>query len=215
MGSTRIKPLVAIAATLGAGALVLSACGGGSSDGASGSSAAPESSAASSSAASESPAAEGACAPEDIFLVQSGRGLEKGRLGIGALANGIVRAALETAVEHAKSRQQFGVAIADFQAIAFMLADMQVDYDAGRLLLERAAVALEQRGHANSECSIAKLFTSESAVRNTSRAVQILGGAGFIRGVEAERLYRDARITTLYEGTSEIQRTVISREILG
>lgn len=142
-------------------------------------------------------------------------GLEKGRLGIGALANGIVRAALETAVEHAKSRQQFGVAIADFQAIAFMLADMQVDYDAGRLLLERAAVALEQRGHANSECSIAKLFTSESAVRNTSRAVQILGGAGFIRGVEAERLYRDARITTLYEGTSEIQRTVISREILG
>ena len=76
MGSTRIKPLVAIAATLGAGALVLSACGGGSGDGASGSSAAPESSAATSSAASESPAAEGACAPEDIFLVQSGRGLE-------------------------------------------------------------------------------------------------------------------------------------------
>jgi len=141
-------------------------------------------------------------------------GLEKGRLGIGALANGIVRAALETALDHAKTRQQFGTAIANFQSIAFTLADMQVDYDAGRLLLERAALLLEERGHANAECSIAKLFTSESAVRNTSRAVQILGGAGFIRGVEAERLYRDARITTLYEGTSEIQRTVISREML-
>lgn len=141
-------------------------------------------------------------------------GLEKGRLGIAALASGIVRAAMETAIDHAQTRQQFGQAIGGFQAVAFTLADMKVDYDAGRMLLERAAQALEKNGHANSECSVAKLFTSESAVRNTSRAVQVLGGGGFIRGVEAERLYRDARITTIYEGTSEIQRMVISRELL-
>lgn len=142
-------------------------------------------------------------------------GLEKGRLGIGALASGISRAALETAVEYSQQRQQFGSRIADFQAVAFTLADMKVDYDAGRGLLERAALLLDAKMDANAACSEAKLFASEAAIRNTNRAVQVLGGGGYIRGVEAERLYRDARITAIYEGTSEVQRLVIARSLVG
>lgn len=142
-------------------------------------------------------------------------GLEKGRLGIGALASGISRAALETAVDYSQQRQQFGQRIADFQAVAFSLADMKVDYDAGRGLLERAALLLDANADANAACSEAKLFASEAAIRNTNRAVQVLGGGGFIRGVEAERLYRDARITAIYEGTSEVQRMVIARSLVG
>lgn len=142
-------------------------------------------------------------------------GLEKGRLGIGALASGISRAALETAVDYSQQRQQFGQRIADFQAVAFTLADMKVDYDAGRGLLERAALLLDANTDANAACSEAKLFASEAAIRNTNRAVQVLGGGGYIRGVEAERLYRDARITAIYEGTSEVQRLVIARSLVG
>lgn len=142
-------------------------------------------------------------------------GLEKGRLGIGALASGISRAALDTAVEYSQQRQQFGSRIADFQAVAFTLADMKVDYDAGRGLLERAALLLDAKKDANAACSEAKLFASEAAIRNTNRAVQVLGGGGYIRGVEAERLYRDARITAIYEGTSEVQRLVIARSLVG
>lgn len=142
-------------------------------------------------------------------------GLEKGRLGIGALASGISRAALETAVEYSQQRTQFGERIANFQAVAFTLADMKVDYDAGRGLLERAALLLDQNKDANAACSEAKLFASEAAIRNTNRAVQVLGGSGYIRGVEAERLYRDARITAIYEGTSEVQRLVIARSLVG
>lgn len=140
--------------------------------------------------------------------------LEKGRLGIGALANGITRAALDTAREHAQTRQQFGQPLAAFQAVAFQLADMATDHRAARLLLDDGAARIDRGEPAGAASSMAKLFASESAVRNTGRAVQILGGGGYIRGVPAERLYRDARITTIYEGTSEVQRLIISRDVL-
>jgi alkylation response protein AidB-like acyl-CoA dehydrogenase len=159
--------------------------------------------------------------PADALLGAEGAGfsavlhvLEKGRLGIGALANGITRAALDTAREHAQSRQQFGQAIASFQAVAFQLADMATDHRAARLLLDDGAARIDRGETAGAASSMAKLFASESAVRNTGRAVQILGGGGYIRGVPAERLYRDARITTIYEGTSEVQRLIISRDVL-
>lgn len=140
--------------------------------------------------------------------------LEKGRLGIGALANGITRAALDTAREHAQTRQQFGQPLSSFQAVAFQLADMATDHRAARLLLDDGAARIDRGEPAGAASSMAKLFASESAVRNTGRAVQILGGGGYIRGVPAERLYRDARITTIYEGTSEVQRLIISRDVL-
>lgn len=159
--------------------------------------------------------------PADALLGEEGAGfaavlrvLEKGRLGIGALANGISRAAIDTAAEHATNREQFGRPIAQFQAVGFSLADMLTDYEAARLLLRHGAELLDTGQDAGASSSMAKLFASEASVRNTSRAVQILGGAGFIRGVEAERLYRDARITTIYEGTSEVQRLIISRSLL-
>jgi alkylation response protein AidB-like acyl-CoA dehydrogenase len=158
--------------------------------------------------------------PGDALLGEEGQGfgavlrvLEKGRLGIGALANGISRAALDTAREHARSREQFGRPIGDFQAVAFGLADMATDYEAARLLVRNGAELLDRGQDAGPMCSMAKLFASEASIRTTSRAVQILGGSGFIRGVEAERLYRDARITTIYEGTSEVQRMIISRSL--
>lgn len=159
--------------------------------------------------------------PAEALLGDEGAGfsavlrvLEKGRLGIGALANGISRAAIDTAAEYASSRKQFGQVIGTFQAVGFSLADMFTEYEAARLLLRNGAELLDTGHDAASASSMAKLFASEAAVRNTSRAVQVLGGGGFIRGVEAERLYRDARITTIYEGTSEVQRLIISRSLL-
>ncbi|TDD83055.1 acyl-CoA dehydrogenase [Actinomadura darangshiensis] len=159
--------------------------------------------------------------PAHALLGEEGAGfgavmsvLEKGRLGIAALANGISRAALDTAREHARSRRQFGKPIAEFQAVAFSLADMATDHAAARELIRHGADLLDGDADAGATCSMAKLFASEASIRTTSRAVQILGGAGFIRGVEAERLYRDARITTIYEGTSEVQRLIISRSLL-
>lgn len=159
--------------------------------------------------------------PSSALLGQEGAGfgavlsvLEKGRLGIGALANGITRAALDTARQHAMDRHQFNQPLAEFQAIAFALADMATEHRAARLLLDDAAATLDAGRSAGASCSMAKLYASEAAVRATNRAVQILGGSGYIRGVPAERLYRDARITTIYEGTSEVQRLIISRAVL-
>jgi alkylation response protein AidB-like acyl-CoA dehydrogenase len=141
--------------------------------------------------------------------------LEKGRLGIGALANGITRAAIDTARRHALERHQFNQPLAGFQAVAFALADMATEHRAARLLLDDGAAAIDAGRPAGAASSMAKLYASEAAIRATSRAVQILGGSGYIRGVPAERLYRDARITTIYEGTSEVQRLIISRDLLG
>ncbi len=140
--------------------------------------------------------------------------LEKGRVGIAALALGIHRAALEASVEHATTRTQFGKPVAEFQATGFKLADMATEYQASRLLIEDAAGKIDAGADdAGPASSMAKLYASEAAIRATGDAVQVHGGSGFIRGVEVERLYRDARITTIYEGTSEIQRLIITRSL--
>ncbi len=140
--------------------------------------------------------------------------LDGGRIGIAAQSLGIAQRALDLAVEHAKTRKTFGKPIANHQAIQFKLADMRTRIEASRLLTWRAA-AMKDRGEAASEhCSMAKLFASETANFCAYEAVQILGGYGYSREYEVERLYRDARITTLYEGTSEIQRIVIAKGTL-
>ena len=141
--------------------------------------------------------------------------LAKGRLGIAGLSLGISRAALTVAVAHAETRTAFGRPIGANQAVAFPLADALTGYRAGLLLAEDAARLLDRGApEAATACSMAKLYASEACVRHASTAVQVLGGAGYIEGSTAERLYRDARITTIYEGTSEIQRLIISRSIV-
>ncbi|MHB1303113.1 MAG: acyl-CoA dehydrogenase family protein [Acidiphilium sp.] len=159
--------------------------------------------------------------PADALLGEEGRGfhmmmsvLEKGRVGIAALAVGIAEAGLEAAIEYARIRRQFGAAIADYQGIQWMLADMTMDITAARTLVHRAAVLLDNGEPAAAACSIAKCFASDMAVRRTADAVQIFGGNGYIRGFEVERLYRDAKITQIYEGTNQIQRTIIARDLL-
>jgi hypothetical protein len=140
--------------------------------------------------------------------------LAGGRIGIGAQATGTIRAALDLSTAYAKDRSAFGVPIAQHQAIAFMLADMAVDHDAARLLTLRAA-ALKGAGQPfTREASMAKLFASEAAQRAVSRALQIHGGYGYTTDFAVERLFRDARVQTIYEGTSEIQRLVIARDVL-
>jgi alkylation response protein AidB-like acyl-CoA dehydrogenase len=140
--------------------------------------------------------------------------LDGGRIGIGAQATGTIRAALEASARYARDRTSFGVPIAEHQAIRFMLADMATDHDAVRLLTLRAAAAKEAGLPFGREASMAKLFGSEAAQRAVSRAVQIHGGYGYTGEFPVERLFRDARVQTIYEGTSEIQRLVIARELL-
>jgi alkylation response protein AidB-like acyl-CoA dehydrogenase len=141
--------------------------------------------------------------------------LDGGRIGIAAQALGIAQAAYDTARGYALERQQFGRRIADFQAIQWKLADMATEIDAARLLVYRAAW-LKQQGEPHTEAGAkAKLFASEMARRQTAEAIQILGGYGYTKEFPVERYYRDAKITEIYEGTSEIQRLVIARSILG
>jgi alkylation response protein AidB-like acyl-CoA dehydrogenase len=140
--------------------------------------------------------------------------LDGGRIGIAAQAVGIAQAALDTATSYALEREQFGSRIAEFQAIRFKLADMATEIAAARQLTLRAAW-LKQAGLPHgSEGAMAKLFASQVAVRASQEAIQVLGGYGYTREFPAERYYRDAKITEIYEGTSEIQRIVISRELL-
>ncbi len=157
----------------------------------------------------------------DALLGTEGRGfhmmmsvLEKGRVGIASLAVGILQAALEASVEQAKMRRQFGQAIADFQGIQFMLADMAKDTEAARLLVRAAAEKLDAGQEATAAASMAKCFAGDAAVAHTANAIQIFGGCGYIRGYEVERLYRDAKITQIYEGTNQIQRVIIARSLL-
>ncbi|MDE2398057.1 MAG: acyl-CoA dehydrogenase family protein [Burkholderiales bacterium] len=157
----------------------------------------------------------------DALLGREGRGfhmmmsvLEKGRVGIASLAVGILQAALDAAVEQAKMRKQFGQPIADFQAIQFMLADMAKDTEAARLLVRSAAGKIDAQGDATAAASMAKCFAGDAAVLHTGNAIQIFGGSGYIRGYEVERLYRDAKITQIYEGTNQIQRVIIARQLL-
>ena len=141
--------------------------------------------------------------------------LDGGRIGIAAQAVGIAQAAYDFAREYARERRQFGRPIADFQAIQWKLADMATEIDAARLLVHRAAW-LRDRGEPHGEAGAkAKLFASEMARRQTSEAIQILGGYGYMKEFPVERFYRDAKITEIYEGTSEIQRIVIARSVLG
>ncbi len=140
--------------------------------------------------------------------------LEKGRVGIAALAVGIMQHALEESIAYAKDRHQFGKAIAEFQAVQWMIADMAKDIAAAQLLVQNAAAKLDRGESATLESSIAKCFAGDAAVLHTQNAVQIHGGSGYIRGVPVERLYRDAKITQIYEGTNQIQRMIISRQLL-
>ena len=141
--------------------------------------------------------------------------LDGGRIGIAAQAVGIAQAAFDVAKAYALERHQFGKPIADFQAIQWKLADMATEIDAARLLTWRAAL-LRDRGLPHGEAGAkAKLFASGVARRQTGEAIQVLGGYGYTREFPVERYYRDAKITEIYEGTSEIQRLVIARSILG
>ncbi|HXN20463.1 MAG TPA: acyl-CoA dehydrogenase [Candidatus Binatus sp.] len=140
--------------------------------------------------------------------------LDGGRIGIAAQATGIAQGAFEAALSYAQQRQAFGHPISDFQAIQFMLADMATEIDAARLLTRRAAWKQDSGARFTMEASIAKLFASEMSTRVTHKAIQIHGGYGYSREYPVERNYRDARITEIYEGTSEIQRLVIAAWVL-
>jgi alkylation response protein AidB-like acyl-CoA dehydrogenase len=140
--------------------------------------------------------------------------LDSGRITIGALAVGLARGALEEAARYALERKQFGKPIAEFQAIQHKLADMATEIDAARLLVHRAAVLKDAGKRYKREASMAKLFSSEVAMRATDEAIQIHGGYGYTREYPVERYWRDAKLCTIGEGTSEIQRMVIAREIL-
>ena len=140
--------------------------------------------------------------------------LDGGRIGIAAQATGIAQGAFDAALAYAQQRQAFGHPIADFQAIQFMLADMATEIDAARLLVRKAAWKEETGARFSMEASIAKLFASEMATRVSHKAIQIHGGNGYSREYPVERNYRDARITEIYEGTSEIQRLVIAAWVL-
>ena len=165
---------------------------------------------------------DGCVVPRDALLGELGQGfkiammaLDGGRIGISAQAIGIASAALDEAAAYARERKQFGRSIGDFQAIQWMLADSRTELDAARLLCLRAAWLKENGRPFSREASISKLFCSEAAWRICDRAVQIHGGYGYVRDFAAERHLRDARVTRIYEGTSEIQRTVIARRTLG
>jgi alkylation response protein AidB-like acyl-CoA dehydrogenase len=157
----------------------------------------------------------------DALLGEAGRGfhmmmsvLDKGRVGIASLAVGIGQAGLEAAVDYAGTRKQFGKPIAEFQGVQWLLADMAKDIEAARLLVYSAASKIDRGQDATKACSMAKCFAGDMAVQRTADAVQVFGGSGYIRGFEVERLYRDAKITQIYEGTQQIQRMIIARELL-
>jgi len=159
--------------------------------------------------------------PEENLIGKLGEGfidamriLDGGRISIAALALGIARGALDASLKYVKERRQFGKAIAEFQGIQWKLADMATELDAARLLTQRAAVLKDAGQRVTRESSMAKLYASEVAVRICDEAVQLHGGYGFIKDYPAEKFYRDVKLCTIGEGTSEIQRMVIAREIL-
>ena len=159
--------------------------------------------------------------PKKLLLGEEGEGfisalkvLDGGRIGIAALGLGIAQAAFECALEYSQQRKQFGKTISSFQAIRWKLSDMATEIDAARLLMYRAC-CLKDRGKPHTkEAAMAKLYASEVSVRAANEAVQVLGGYGYTKDYPAERYYRDAKLTTIGEGTSEIQRLVIARELL-
>ena len=159
--------------------------------------------------------------PKENLLGKEGMGLkiglvalDVGRIGIAAQAVGIAQAALEAAVHYANQRHQFGTAIANHQAIQFMIADMATEIEASRLLVHKAAELRDQNKPFSQEAAMAKLFATETSSRVTDKAVQIHGGYGYSKSYPVERYYRDARITRIYEGTAEIHRMVIAKGVL-
>jgi alkylation response protein AidB-like acyl-CoA dehydrogenase len=164
---------------------------------------------------------DGCRVPADRLLGDEGQGftyalasLDHGRLGIAAQAIGIGRAALEAAARYATERRQFGEAIASFQAIQFKLAEMATRLTAARTLLHAAAAAKERGERVTRYSSMAKLFATETAMWVTTEAVQVFGGYGYVTDYPVERHFRDAKVTTIYEGTSEVQRIVVARDLL-
>ena len=147
-------------------------------------------------------------------FIQAMKVLDGGRISIAALGLGISKGAYQTALQYSKERHQFGKAISQFQAIAFKLADMATEIDAARLLCLKAAWLKDKGENYDRASAMAKVFASETAMKTTVEAVQVHGGYGFVKEYHVERLMRDAKITQIYEGTSEIQRIVISRSIL-
>ena len=150
---------------------------------------------------------------EGMGFVYAMQSLDNGRMGIAAQAIGIARAALEHSIAYAAERRQFGKAIREFQAIQFKLADMAMRVAASRTLLHAAAAAKDRGQPVTQFGSMSKLMASETAMWVTTQAVQIFGGYGYVKDYPVERLFRDAKVTEIYEGTSEIQRIVIAREL--
>jgi len=159
--------------------------------------------------------------PKENIIGEVGQGfkqamqvLDGGRISIGALSLGIAKGAYEAAVQYAKEREQFGQSISKFQAIGFKLADMATEIEAAELLLYQAAYLKNNKRPVTKESAIAKYYASEVACRVANEAVQIFGGYGYTKDFPVEKFYRDAKLCTIGEGTSEIQKLVISREIL-
>jgi len=159
--------------------------------------------------------------PKENLLGQMGEGfkqflitLDDGRISIGAMAVGLAQGAFEAAVKYSKERVQFGQPIASFQAIQWMIADVATEIEAARLLVYRAAWLKDQGVRFTKEAAMAKLYASEAAERACYKAIQIHGGYGYVKEYDVERIYRDNRLTAIGEGTSEIQRLVIARQVL-
>ena len=159
--------------------------------------------------------------PKENLLGKEGDGfkvslsaLDSGRIGIGAQCVGIARAAYESSLAYAKERKQFGKPIGKFQAISFMLADMATRIDAARLLVYRAAMLKDAGKRFGTQAAMAKVFASETAMWVTTKAIQIYGGHGYLKDHPVERYFRDAKVTEIYEGTSEIQRIVIAAALM-
>ncbi len=159
--------------------------------------------------------------PKENLLGKEGKGfgvamktLDGGRIGIAAQALGIAQGAIDETVKYVKERKQFGRSISKFQNTQFQLADMQTQTDAARLLVYRAAWCKDNKMPYSNEAAMAKLFASETAMMVTTKAVQLHGGYGYTREYPVERMMRDAKITEIYEGTSEVQRMVVAANML-
>ncbi len=159
--------------------------------------------------------------PEENILGTEGMGfkigmtaLDGGRIGIAAQALGIAEAAMDESIRYSKEREQFGRPIAKFQAVQWMIANMATEIEAARMLIYNAAYLKDRRAHFSKEAAMAKCYASEVAMRATTKAIQIHGGYGYTMDYPVERLFRDAKITEIYEGTSEIQRLVIATNLL-
>ncbi|MDO5041569.1 MAG: acyl-CoA dehydrogenase family protein [Peptoniphilus sp.] len=164
---------------------------------------------------------------EDVFVTEDAilgekdngfamamRGLDCGRIGVAGQAVGIAQAALDEAVKFTKGRRQFNRRIADFQGVQFMLADMQTRVQAARLLVKEAAIKFDKDQSATQEASMAKYYATETAFKVASDALQLHGAYGYVKDYPIERIFRESRVTTIYEGTSQIQQIVIARELL-